>query len=206
MIRDWVFSEFRDFLKEGYLKYYHSDRLETWHASIAKNASHSVAEGAILVNLDCDNYTGPEGSQFIVDTFSEYPFNIVLWQFSGKKQDGSFGRIALTRDMFFQLGGYDESFLPMGYQDDDLLDRARHLGLVKVRSKDKRFNQCIRHEKYRPSDISYKEMKMRNKKLSKMHIRQGRLEANGGFPLQLGIKRMDHKGNMIPWNHPTTVN
>ena len=51
----------------------------------------------------------------------------MLHQWSGISKDGTYGRISCHRDTFYQLGGYDESFLPMGYQDHDLMMRFRLL-------------------------------------------------------------------------------
>jgi hypothetical protein len=41
--------------------------------------------------------------------------------------NGTYGNIGLPRSLFWQLGGYDESFPPMGAQDKDLLWRAYNL-------------------------------------------------------------------------------
>ena len=34
----------------------------------------------------------------------------------------------MTKEKFYALGGYDESFYPMGYQDTDIMNRARAMG------------------------------------------------------------------------------
>lgn len=60
-LRKWVICNFRDELESGYLKYYYTEELPFWHCSVAKDTSHLLASGEILVNLDCDNFTGPNG-------------------------------------------------------------------------------------------------------------------------------------------------
>ena len=35
----------------------------------------------------------------------------------------------MTKDNFIKLGGYNEYFYPMGYQDPDLIERAKNFGL-----------------------------------------------------------------------------
>ncbi|MEP2024451.1 MAG: hypothetical protein ABJH98_13665 [Reichenbachiella sp.] len=196
-VKNWIIKEFGEYLSDGYLKYFHCPGLEEWNASIAKNTSHKVATGAVLVNLDCDNYTGLRGGAFVLEQFRQAEQNIVLWQFSKIKEDGSFGRISITRDLFKFLGGYNESFLPMGYQDDDLMARAKASGALLVHRRNPEFNQAIPNEKYKPATMTYKQMKMTNKAKSKKNIRLGRLMANSG---QFGLEEiyvLDVDGKMV---------
>ena len=120
---EWVYSHFEWALRIGYLRYIRTDALAYWHASIAKNTSHKIARGKILVNLDCDNYTGRNGAEHVLRLFQKYGNDILFHQWSGVSKDGTYGRIAYHRTTFFRLGGYDESFLPMGYQDHDIIRR-----------------------------------------------------------------------------------
>ncbi|SMD32979.1 hypothetical protein SAMN04488029_1340 [Reichenbachiella faecimaris] len=196
-VKNWIIKEFGEFLSDGYLKYFHCPSLDQWNASIAKNTSHKMASGAVLVNLDCDNYTGLQGGSFVLDQFRKAEENIVLWQFSKIKQDGSFGRISITRDLFKILGGYDESFLPMGYQDDDLMARAKARGALLIHRRNPEYNRAIPNEKYLPAAMTYKEMKMANKALSKKNVRLGMLIANSG---QFGLNEiyaLDAEGKLV---------
>jgi len=96
-----------------------------WHSSVAKNTAHRLASGRILMNLDCDNFIGDA-----VETIRLY-FNNgcrALHLGSGASRDGTGGRIVLAHELFYELGGYDETFYPMGYQDFDLLERASAFG------------------------------------------------------------------------------
>ncbi len=122
---EWVYENFTWALKTGYLRYLRTNKLKYWHAPIAKNTSHRYAMGEILVNLDCDNFTGKLGALHVMKIFQKYGKFIMLHQWSGVSKDGTYGRISCHRDTFFQLGGYDENFLPMGYQDHDLMMRFR---------------------------------------------------------------------------------
>ncbi len=101
------------------------DKLD-WHVSFAKNLAHKVGVGDILVNIDCDNFI--DDSVTVIDHFFSRGCR-ALHMWSGIGRDGTCGRIALKSDLFFALGGYDESFLPMGYQDLDLLARARAMNV-----------------------------------------------------------------------------
>ena len=68
-VKCWIVQNFQDALQDGYLKYFHCDQLEEWHASKGKNTSHIVGTGSVLVNLDCDNYTGKNGGTFVYEHF-----------------------------------------------------------------------------------------------------------------------------------------
>jgi len=131
-LRDWIISNFSSELSSGYLKYYYTKALPQWHASIAKNTAHLCASGKILANLDCDNFTGTWGGAYVLKTFALRGDRCVIHQYSGNTGDNSYGRIAVQTKYFYLIGGYDESFEPVGYQDGDLIDRLLKFGLKYV--------------------------------------------------------------------------
>ena len=179
-VGEWMANEFGEYIRSGYLKYFFTDQLGDWHASLAKNTTHLLANGAILVNLDCDNFTGKNGGKFVHDQFMSRDHGILLWQYSKKKLDGSFGRIAMTRDEFDGLGGYNEALLPMGYQDGDLRNRLISSGLELVHDTNEMYNQAIKNEKFVPKEMSWKKMNEQNQRVSKENIKNNRLVANEG--------------------------
>jgi len=182
----WLKADFQAELRSGYLRFFQTHVLADWHACIAKNTVHALAKGAILVNLDCDNFTGERGGKFIIDAFEQSTENVMWWQYSKRKLDGTFGRIGMTRDIFHRLGGYDESLLAMGYQDGDLKDRALALGLKLKHESNPLYNRAIKNEKFRPSNMTWKTMNEHNERLSRDNIKAGKLVANGGA---FGIQR-----------------
>lgn len=184
-LKEWIGENFKQELKSGYLKYYYTEKLSSWHASIAKNTAHFYADNDILVNLDCDNYTGYRGGKFVIQQFIQSKdFKIVLHQFN-QYGDGSFGRIGVLRRFFDAIGGYDESFEPMGYQDADLISRLELLGLRYVRLNDERYNQAEKNTKMQSivnvnTSLSWKQMENRNKEKSRKNIIDGITRANNG--------------------------
>jgi len=117
-LQKWIIDNFQNELKENYLKYYYTDELPFWHCSIAKNTSHLLAKNEILVNLDCDNYTGYNGGRFLIRHILKHQEKIVIHQFDENLWSGTFGRITVNRNSFREVGGYDESFEPVSMQDD----------------------------------------------------------------------------------------
>jgi hypothetical protein len=196
---EWIKNEFRLELREGYLKYFFTKSLPDWHASVAKNTAHLYAEGKIVTNLDCDNFTGKNGGMFILNCFSKYKQPIVLHQFSSNWEDGSCGRISLNKDIFTYLGGYDETFEPMAFQDIDLLTRLWKIGVRYVHAKNKIYNKAILNTKeesiaYCNSILSYEDMNIinKNKSLENFLNSKDSIRNNGKFGL--AINTINHKG------------
>ena len=190
-LRDWVISNFQPELASGYLKYYYTEELPLWHASIAKNTAHLCAVGNILVNLDCDNFTGTWGGTYVMNTFARLGDRIVTHQFNGRFDSGNYGRIAVKRKYFYMLGGYDESLDPMGAEDKDLILRHIQIGHKYVSLTDDRFNQAIPNTiqesiLHTGSSKSYIEMLQYNKDLSYYNLSEGHSIANAG---KFGIRK-----------------
>lgn len=153
-----------------------------WHSSYAKNVAHRLAAGQILMNLDCDNFVR-DAISTIRRYFSEGV--AALHMSSGIARDGTTGRIAVTRDAFSSVGGYDESLLPMGYQDYDFLARlaaAGHLvarwncapGTAILNSKDDSIEYCRR------GSMTWADYDRYNREISAANIAAGKLVANCG--------------------------
>ena len=200
-LKEWVASSFKEELESGYLKYYYTDALDGWHASIAKNTSHLMSNKEILVNLDCDNFTGIRGAAFVIRHFLENVNDIVLHQFLDDF-NGSFGRISVKREHFLAIGGYNESLLPMGYEDVDFIERLKSIGLTYIHDGNKRYNQAIPNSREEglvniKEKVSYAEMVRRNRTVSENNISEGHIIANMNRDWGLRNNISDIYGNPI---------
>lgn len=200
-LRDWVIVNFIDDLMSGYLKYYYTDELRYWHISIAKNTAHWCANHDIVVNLDCDNFTGYLGGQFVIRQFLKKN-DIVCHQSSGNILDGSCGRIAVLKKYFECIGSYNESFEPMGFDDIDLIDRLCRIGLEYSLLNNGKYCNAIANTKeesiiYTNSQIDFFKMNNLNYDKSVRNITEGHLIANNGI---YGIRHnlFDHTGGLYP--------
>lgn len=191
----WLQKHFKRDLASGYLRYFRANKLSFWHSSIAKNTAHRLGRGEILVNLDGDNYTGRDGGRFIYEVFVKHHYQLALWQYAGDLADGSYGRISLRREVFMRLGGYDESFYPVAYEDGDLLERLKACGIRILHCKNAAYNQTIRNEfriitkhicpQYK--GLSFDEMDAFNKRRSRQNIAEKKFMVNTG---NLGIEAL----------------
>lgn len=183
-LQKWVEDNFVDDIESGYLKYYYTEELPYWHASVAKNTSHILAKNEILVNLDCDNFTGKEGGKFILDKMMEYElYSPVIHQFSNEFGDGSFGRIAIAKRDFLSIGGYDESLEAYGYEDVNLLQRLWLRGYGYIHLADEKYNKAIPNTKEEgienmDTDLTWREMIRKSRLISFQNITSGKIIAN----------------------------
>jgi len=199
-LHDWVMNNFMEDIKTGYLKYFYTDELIDWKCSLAKNTAHWCSQNDIVVNLDCDNFTGFFGGRYVIKQFL-LNRDVVLHQFSGRYNDGTCGRIAVLKKYFEFVGGYDESFEPHGYQDIDLIHRLVKSGLKYLQITNKKYSSAIINSKdegihYAKSRLTYSEMNESNRKKSLLNISDGNFIVNQGI---FGIRKKiyNHDGQLI---------
>lgn len=173
----YIWQHFEDVIDKEILRYVDAKDMGGFHASIAKNLAHRAATGDILFNLDADNFVGlaAEDLRALIDA----P-NSIVHGWSGTYFDGTFGRIGMRKDAFLALGGYDESFLPVGYQDADLLARAQAMHMPYLHKPSGAAIANSKHDtiKYTDVKLTYPEMNEGNKKRSLENVKTGRLKAN----------------------------
>ncbi|CAK9088471.1 Uncharacterized protein SCF082_LOCUS41777, partial [Durusdinium trenchii] len=121
---DFLLRTCRVALDAGLLRVYRvepRDGARLFHASIAKNTAHAVADEEILVNVDADNICGPG---FIEDVTRRFERGVEALHYNTEHVTGTCGRVVLLQKDFLFLGGYDQEAHPMGAQDIDLYLRA----------------------------------------------------------------------------------
>jgi GT2 family glycosyltransferase len=180
-LKEYIYKNYSQYIINKKLRYYYTNKVKYWHASICKNTVHMLANGKFIVNLDCDNFIGKESDKLLLDLFNKNGDNIIISQSNYIMSSGNGGRITITKENFKKLGGYDESFYSMGYQDYDLIERAKAYGLKFIHL-DKN-NKCIKNTKDESirnvgNNISYDKMNSMNKLLSKINIENNNLIVN----------------------------
>ena len=124
-ISSWVWDNFRSYIAEGQLTFFEVSNEVSWNSARAKNLAHRLASGAYLFGLDADNFLNSTDLKGVTEACAR---NVACHQWSGIWGDGSYGRIGVPAGFFRAMGGYDETLLPMGGQDVDLINRIKHLG------------------------------------------------------------------------------
>lgn len=155
------------------------EKIKSLHFARLYNRVASYANGHILCFLDGDNVIGPK---YLIEAL-RLTEEEILHAWSGDWADGTYGRIGLHKETFNKLGGFDESLGQCGYQDTDLLERAKGYGYqLKVKNHPSIVGLSIPNtikDKVQYLDIeSYQEINKRNKQKSKQNIKNGKLIAN----------------------------
>jgi hypothetical protein len=122
---------FADEVRRGRLLYFRTDEPRSFHMSSGKNTAHRLAlrRGPdVLFNLDADNLITSETIGLLERIFAADPDSCVH-NWNQDWNAGTCGRVALSARRWAELGGYDEALLPVGWQDLDLMFRARAIGL-----------------------------------------------------------------------------
>lgn len=189
---EWVRDNFREELRSGYLKYYYTDKMGPWHMSVAKNTAHMLATKEVVVNLDCDNFTGPDGGRLVGKKMVRKGVErtvLHLWSGDG---NGSHGRIALSKANFLKVGGYDESFEPFSYDDVDLYMRCAKMGLRLIRVNTRKYTNAIPNrtgEGVLTASQKWEEMDERNREISNRNIAERNFTVNRGKKIGVRAER-----------------
>jgi glycosyltransferase involved in cell wall biosynthesis len=141
-LADWIEQHYQAEMDSGKIRYARFEPAPHFHMAHAKNMAHRVATGDILCNLDADNFI-PSGFVNWLDEQFSYNSDIVVrppWKFflrrlveKGKLDDqGIGGKIAIHKNNFMKLKGYDERIAGWAQDDCNFEARARQSGLQRV--------------------------------------------------------------------------
>ena len=149
---EWMRSDpfIRSKIEDGTIRYARLPGVEYFYMAHAKNVAHRLATGDVLCNLDADNFAGDGFAAFLAHEFRHNPDIIVMpaYHCSSKLDTvdkGFYGRLAITKENFERLGGYDESLQGWGGDDCDLRRRAKGLRLHQIQFDDPVFIKAIPH-------------------------------------------------------------
>ncbi|MCB1841172.1 MAG: glycosyltransferase family 2 protein [Alphaproteobacteria bacterium] len=151
-LHEWIMTD-RDmarYMEMGVLRYGVTTEPQHFHMAHAKNMAHRMATGDVVCNVDADNFTGTGFADYLARVFREDSEIVVnpshiFFHTRGYEDGGYYGRVAISRDNFLRLHGYDENLRGWGGDDTDFLQRAKGMGLKHLKIGQHTFISVIRH-------------------------------------------------------------
>lgn len=149
-LNEWIqnnWPELQKFALSGRFKYVHTSEPKYFFAAHAKNVAHRAATGDILCNLDADNFLVQGYPEFLLDSFSEDSQIIIPSSPTDPEgNSGTCGKIAVTKESFYRVNGYDESQNQgWGWDDTNFQFRARMHNNLRIVPCSVAFNKAIPH-------------------------------------------------------------
>ena len=125
-IGDWIRDNFSDLIASGRLVYFRENEATNFRPAHSRNVSIRCATGDLTCNVDADNRTNKGFANFLLDYFHcrYHPVIACSYDFFKWEAMSTHGRVAMRRQHFFRIGGYDEAMLGWGAEDTDLINRC----------------------------------------------------------------------------------
>lgn len=125
-LHSWAKENLKFWIKRGIVKYYRTREPEYFSATHAKNIAHKQATGDILCNLDADNFILEGFAELLNETIGQRPGIVLSPPTDEFGEAGSCGKIAIRKEHFYSVNGYDESWnIGWGWEDTNFQCRAR---------------------------------------------------------------------------------
>lgn len=160
---NWAKTHLSYWENKGVLRYLRTQLPKHFNAAHAKNIAHKNATGDILCNLDCDNFIMRGFCQYLENIFQ---INKRIFLSSSQDifgNDGCCGKIAIKKEHFYSVNGYDESEvlgLGWGWDDVNFRFRAQNYNVLEPIICDIKYNAAIHHSnKIRTSNFLEKDIK-----------------------------------------------
>jgi len=172
--------------KKAEFNYYQTDA-EYFHMSKSKNLSHRLSNGEYLVCLDADTYIGPRMVQKSLLALEENKYMSSHWT------DDIFG---LPRKVFFELGGYDETFEGWGSEDVDMRIRCQNLGIKNIHMPPQAYKVITHGDEDRIANYApeFRKIYNGNQEKVKLHQENKTLKVNlNGFTKHRVVKNFEEE-------------
>ena len=140
-LEEWVRGYLTHYIDIGILAYYKICTPTTYMRSHSRNIAFRLSDAKIVCNLDADNFLGKGFAEFIINEFNKEK-NIF---YTSIVVDNIFGRVCVLKNDFVKIHGYNEAFTGYGYEDCDLFNRLRKIGLEQKEFYKTEFYRSVDH-------------------------------------------------------------
>ena len=145
-MHEWCVENLRDQISSGRLKYFRTEKPTFFMHSHAKNLACRQATGQIIINLDADNYLVPGYVEFAADSLAGGRCIVASHPEDAFGVAGSFGKIAVLKEHFYSVNGYDEDIdYGWGWEDNHFINRVVWQNHIEIVMADKALCRVIEH-------------------------------------------------------------
>ncbi len=142
-LSEYLVENFSSELKQGRLKYLRYGPVEYFSQAHSRNLSVQQLNAEYICNLDADNFSGRGFDLFLQEAFELVPGAVITGLDNNLQCHGAFGRMAVARQSFLDVGGYDEGFTGYGFEDYDLISRLKEKGCSEIAIENPDFLQVL---------------------------------------------------------------
>jgi predicted glycosyltransferase involved in capsule biosynthesis len=156
--KKWVKDNISEYIAQKKLIFYRENEAKFFNPAHSRNVCMKLGTGNILCNLDVDNFTGIGFSDWLQKVFVQshsniFAFSKFCYYHHMQKprpnidlRNGTHGRIALFKNNFMRMGGYNEDFIfGWGHEDLDLIHRCQYLKFQEHLMEEEH-TTCIKHD------------------------------------------------------------
>lgn len=143
----WATKHLKTWIRRGVVKYYRTCLPTHFSATHAKNIAHRHATGDIVCNLDADNFIMPNFCEYLLDIFKKP--NVLYYAGSTDSfgNAGCCGKIAVLKEHFLNVGGYDEEQnMGWGWEDVSFRYRTMKFNNLEPIYSNHKWNYVINHD------------------------------------------------------------
>jgi glycosyltransferase involved in cell wall biosynthesis len=140
-LASYVRDQFTGYIGSNRLTYYQTRTPEYFNRSHSRNIAFRLATGDIICNVDADNFTGPGFAAHLSALFSSTTDQF----FYANERWDVIGRIAVRRENFYKVGGFDERMVFYGFEDTDFMHRLVKSGLKPGIIGERKFLSAVQH-------------------------------------------------------------
>lgn len=198
-LKEYILNNYQEDLTQKKLIYLRTEEPKYFLHSHSRNVLALAARGPILCVLDADNCLMEGFSTHLIESFNKH----------GAQSIGicetnlpCHGRMAIHRENWLKVRGFNEAMMGWGWEDNDFRVRALKIPLKAFTLDSNLMTKVIKHgspERIQclpPEFKSYSTTNEKNKQIHLAHMQRGVITVNEGKPWGVATLR-DHEDRLI---------
>ena len=149
-LEEWAKQELKEYIDAGIVNYYKTGTPDYFQRSHSRNMIFKLSSGDIICNVDADNFCGAGFANYINEVMCkdkniESSFLVSARKLKEEEDRNAYGRIAVNKEDFFALKGFDERMEGYGFEDTDFINRLQKRGKTPLLIENELYLKGISH-------------------------------------------------------------